>query len=100
MELNSVAPIPAHQAYERYGGLMQFHPLSAEEQKYDETCRAIDDLERQIGAKSMALFTAAEYGWFNWFVSKVWIFPKQDQLDRQLSELQALLAKLQSRESA
>jgi hypothetical protein len=84
--------------YKRYGGLAQTSPLTEEEQKYDDTCRAIDQLETEIGAKSMALFTANEFMWFNHFVSKMWVFPKQEQLDRQLSALRELLTALEARE--
>lgn len=86
-------------AYSRYSGLMQTYPLTVEEQKYDDTCREIDKLEVEIGAKSMALFTAAEFIWFSRFVTKMHIFPKQEQLDRQLAELRSLRSTIESREA-
>lgn len=82
---------------QRYGGLAQTYPLTDAERLYDDTCKEIDNLERQIGAMSMSLFTAAEYGWFIWFVNKMWIFPKQPQLDKQLADLKDLLLALQMR---
>lgn len=92
---------PAHyaiNAYARYGGMMQFSPLSVDEQKYDDTCREIDALENKIGSKSMGLFMASEYMWFSTFAQKVHMFPKQPQLDRQLADLKNLLAALENRE--
>jgi len=86
-------------AYHRYGGMMQTSPLTAEEQKYDDTCREIDRLEGLIGAKSMSLFTAADFMWFNNFVTKMHFFRKQPQLDRQLLDLKSLLASLEAREA-
>jgi hypothetical protein len=85
-------------AYPRYGGMMQLSPLTAGEQKYDDTCREIDRLEGVIGAKSMGLFTASEFIWFSYHVNKTYFFPKQDGLDRQLASLQKLLADLEARE--
>jgi hypothetical protein len=82
--------------YERYTGF-QTYPLSSEEQNYDDTCREIDKLERTIGSLSMNLFTAREFIWFNNFVNKMHIFPKQPQLDRQLSDLHNLLTSLEGR---
>lgn len=73
------------------------HPLSPEEQKYDDTCREIDALEGKIAAKSMALFTAGEFMWFSAFVNKMHVFPNQERLDLQLANLRDLLAKLDSR---
>lgn len=83
--------------YPRYGGMMQLYPLTADEQKYDDTCREIDDIEREIGTKSMALFTVVEFMWFSRFVHKMHVFPKQEQLDCQLSELRSLLTSLEAR---
>jgi hypothetical protein len=88
----------AMRAYTRYGGLMQSQPLTVDEQKYDDTCREIDRLEGVIGSKSMGLFTANEFIWFNYHVNKMYFFPKQDGLDRQLASLQKLLADLEARE--
>ena len=87
----------AVKSYPRYGGMVQLSPLSADEQKYDDTCREIDRLEGEIGSKSMLLFTASEFIWFNAFVSKMHFFPKQPQLDRQLEDLRGLLKTLESR---
>ena len=84
--------------YPRYGGLYQSSPLTADEQKYDDTCREIDRLEAVIGSKSMGLFTADEFIWFNHHVNKMHVFPKQDSLDRQFAALQNLLADLEARE--
>ena len=83
--------------YERYGGFGQLQPLTEAEQLYDDTCREIDRLEIEIGGKSTALFTASEFIWFNYFVNKMHIFPKQPQLDRQLADLNNLLVSLNSR---
>ena len=85
------------ECYPRYGGMMQGSPLSAEEQKYDDTCREIDGMEAEISSKSLALFTAHEFMWFSHFVNKMHVFPKQEQLDRQLTDLRALLASLENR---
>lgn len=85
------------QTYERYGGLAQTSPLTAAEQKYDDTCREIDRLQEEIGSRPMGLFTAAEFMWFSSFVQKMHFFPKQDQLDRQLADLKVLLAELDLR---
>lgn len=87
----------AFKAYERYGGLGQTYPLTPEQQKYDDTCREIDRLENIIGARSMDCFTASEFIWFNHFVTKMHFFQKQDQLDRQLSDLGHLFATLEGR---
>ena len=84
-------------AYHRYGGMMQLSPLTVDEKKYDDTCREIDRMEGVIGAKSMSLFTAAEFIWFSRFVNKMHVFPKQPQLDHQLSDLRGLLADLERR---
>jgi hypothetical protein len=83
--------------YERYGGFGQTYPLTTEQQKYDDTCREIDRLQNVIGSKPMSAFTAAEFMWFSHFVNKMHFFPKQDQLDRQLGNLQALLTSLERR---
>lgn len=94
------APDPAAyivKAYPRYGGMMQTSPLTEEEQKYDDTCREIDKLENEIGALSMALFTASEFMWFSQHVNNMHVFPKQPQLDRQLANLQSLKASLEAR---
>ncbi len=85
-------------AYKRYGGLYQTAPLTDEQQRYDDTCREIDELQNQIGAIPMSRFVAAEFMWFSWFVNKTWVFPKQDQLDGQLAELKTLLATLTERQ--
>lgn len=86
------------QCYKRYGGMSQWRPLTPEEQTYDDTCRAIDDLEAKIKVKSMALFTAGEFLYFSWFTNKTFWGPKQDQLNKQRGELSSLLATLESRE--
>jgi hypothetical protein len=83
--------------YQRYGGLNQNKPLTPEEQRYDDTCKEIDELQRQIAALPLSQFTAAEFMWFSWFVNRLWVFPKQDQLDGQLVDLEALLAALTQR---
>lgn len=85
--------------YERYGGIMQSMPLTAEERRYDDTCREIDQLESDIGGMSAALFTARELLWLSWFVQKTFVSPTQAQLDRQLVELRALMDTLKSRSS-
>ena len=85
-------------AYARYGGMIQTSPLTADEQKYDDTCREIDRLEGVIGSKSMTLFTAQEFMWFNAIVTKMHVFPKQPQLDRQLADLKSLLVSLEARQ--
>lgn len=86
-------------AYPRYGGLMQTYPLTPDQEEYDNVCRAIDYAEKEISSKSMSLFTAGEFMWFSWFVNKTWMFPKQDQLDRQLVALGKLLQDLNDREA-
>jgi hypothetical protein len=83
--------------YERYGGMMQVSPLTPDEQKYDDTCRAIDALQAEISGMSAALFTAGEMIWFSAFVQKLHMLPNQEQLDRQLKSLADLRDMLQSR---
>lgn len=85
--------------YRRYGGLSQSHPLTEAEKEYDTTCQAIDYAEREIAKKSMTLFTAGEFMWFNWFVHKMFFFPTQEQLDRQLVQIGGLLKTLEEREN-
>lgn len=96
--LASDAPI-AGQMHQRYGGLMQSQPLTAEEQEYDNTCRAIDYAEAQITAKPLSLFTAGEFMFFNNLVGKGWYFLAQGQLNRVLVQLGKLLKALEEREA-
>ena len=86
-------------SYTRYSGIGQCHPLSEDEQKYDDTCREIDTLQERISDMRASLFTARELMWFNWFVGKVFYGSKQDQLDQQLQELRNLLTLIESRET-
>lgn len=86
--------------YERYSGLGQTEPLTEDERLYDETCRAIDFGQRAIMSKSLSLFTAGEFICFNAFVTKVFIFPNQADLDVQLKYLGDLLHSLEEREKA
>ena len=85
--------------YERYGGFCQTRPLTVDEQKYDDTCHQLDALQEEIGGISAALFTAAELLWFNWFMNKMFLAPKQEQLDHQLAELQSLRDRLVARKT-
>lgn len=89
----------AQRLYKRYGGLWQSQPLTAADEEYDTTCQAIDYAETEIGKKSLSLFTASEFTWFNWFVTKVFIAPSQERLDRQLVEIGGLLKTLEEREA-
>ncbi len=47
----------ATRGYERYGGLVQYHPLTRAEREYDEACRAIDYAQGQLTSKPIGLFT-------------------------------------------
>lgn len=83
--------------YKRRGGLLQSQPLTPDEQRYDDTCLEIDQLEEEIGNMSASLFTARELTRFGWFTQKTFVFPRQEQLDRQLAELRALVHNLGTR---
>lgn len=89
-------PVKMHQ---RYGGLLQMQPLSEKEQLYDDTARAIDAMEAEIGGFSMGVFTAQEFMWFSYWVNKLRWGPTQEQQDRYLGELKDLRDKLQTRSS-
>lgn len=89
----------ATRIYQRYSGLWQSQPLTDAEKEYDVTCQAIDYAEAEIGKKSLSLFTAGEFMWFNWFVNKVFVAPSQERLDRQLVEIGGLLKTLEEREA-
>ena len=91
--------IRPYRMYPRYGGLSQSCPLTEEEKRYDETCRAIDYAEERIKELPLNLFMAGEFMWFNWFSTKMFVCPAQPQLDKQLVQIGDLLHALEKRKS-
>jgi len=84
--------------YPRYGGTYQMHPLTADQQKYDDTCREIDVLEEEIGNFSMRLFTADEFIRFINHVNHLYMLPSQEQLNEQVKWLRELKERLKNRD--